>query len=77
MSVFSVRFGGKHSGMLVSLIDVFGYCGAMLFNFYGGSIAQHYGWDVFLTGLLTISVMATLFMVTFLSLDARSAGDHG
>ncbi|KAA1259698.1 Regulatory protein UhpC [Rubripirellula obstinata] len=73
MSVFSVRFGGKHSGMLVSLIDVFGYCGAMLFNFFGGSIAEHYGWSVFLTGLLAISCLATLLMTTFLALDARSA----
>ena len=72
MSVFSVRFGGKHSGMLVSLIDVFGYGGAMLFNFFGGSIAEHYGWSVFLSGLLAISCFATILMTTFLTLDARS-----
>lgn len=72
MSVFSVRFGGKHSGMLVSLIDVFGYGGAMLFNFFGGSIAEHYGWSVFLTGLFAISCFATILMTTFLALDARS-----
>lgn len=72
MSVFSVRFGGKHSGMLVSLIDVFGYCGAMMFNFFGGSIAQQYGWSVFLAGLFAIGCFATIFMTTFLALDARS-----
>ncbi|MCA9138052.1 MAG: MFS transporter [Planctomycetales bacterium] len=71
MSVFSVSFGGKHSGFLVSLIDVFGYSGALLFNFFGGSIAEHYGWSVFLSGLLTITVSATVCMVTFLSLDRK------
>lgn len=69
MSVFSVSFGGKHSGFLVSLIDVFGYCGALLFNFFGGSIAEHYGWQVFLSGLLAITILAMACMVTFLALD--------
>jgi sugar phosphate permease len=69
MSVFSVAFGGKHSGALVALIDVFGYSGALLFNFFGGSIAEHYGWTVFLSGLLTITGLATICMVTFLTLD--------
>ena len=71
MSVFSVSFGGKHSGFLVSLIDVFGYGGAMLFSFFGGSVAEHYGWQVFLSGLMVIVSLATVFMITFLVLDAR------
>ena len=69
MSVFAVSFGGKHSGFLVALIDVFGYSGALLFNFFGGSVAEHYGWQVFLTGLLAITISATVCMVTFLTLD--------
>ncbi len=73
MSVFSVEFGGKHSGFLVSLIDVFGYSGALLFNFFGGSIAQHYGWSVFLSGLLLITLLAGACMVTFLMLDWHAA----
>ncbi len=73
MSIFAVSFGGKHSGFLVSLIDIFGYGGALLFNFFGGSIAQHYGWSVFLGGLMTIAVLATVFMIAFLTLDWNSA----
>ncbi len=73
MSIFAVSFGGKHSGFLVSLIDVFGYSGALLFNYFGGSIAQHYGWSVFLGGLLTIAILATVFMIAFLTLDWNSA----
>ena len=72
MSVFAVAFGGKHSGFLVALIDVFGYSGALVFNFYGGSVAEHLGWQVFLGGLLTITILATLCMVTFLTLDCRA-----
>jgi OPA family sugar phosphate sensor protein UhpC-like MFS transporter len=77
MSVFSVAFGGKHSGFLVSLIDVFGYSGALLFNYFGGSIAQHYGWSVFLSGLLAITMLAGGCMVTFLTLDWHSARRSG
>lgn len=72
MSVFSVAFGGKHSGFLVALIDVFGYAGAMAFNYFGGTIATDFGWSVFLMGLLAIAVLATTCMVTFLGLDWSS-----
>ena len=74
MSVFSVSFGGRHSGFLVSFIDIFGYAGALVFNFFSGSIAEHYGWDTFLGGLTLISSLAMLSMSTFLYLDQRSTG---
>ena len=77
MSVFSVSFGGKHGGFLVALIDVFGYAGAMLFNYFGGSVAEDYGWSVFLIGLLSIAVAALLSMTTFLTLDYRASRSLG
>ncbi len=73
MSVFAVSYGGKHSGFLVAMIDVFGYGGALLFNLFGGSIAEHYGWTAFLSGLLAITILATLCMITFLTLDWRAS----
>jgi len=72
MSVFSINFGGKHSGFLIALIDVFGYAGAFIFNFFGGSIAQNYGWSVFLLGLVSIAVLALVTTTAFLSLDCRA-----
>ena len=72
MSVFSIRFGGQHSGLLITLIDAFGYAAALLFNFFGGSIAQNYGWPVFLGGLLTVAVLALVTMTTFLQLEHRA-----
>ncbi len=66
MSVFSIAFGGRHSGFLIALIDVFGYTGAFVFNFLGGSIAQHYGWPIFLGLLLTVAVLAVVTLTAFL-----------
>ncbi len=72
MSIFAITFGGKHSGFLVAAIDVFGYSGALLFNFFGGSIAQQYGWSVFLSGLFAITILAFSCMTGFLTLDWRA-----
>ena len=69
MSIFSISFGGKHSGFLIGLIDAFGYAGAFLFTFFGGSIAHAYGWPVFLKVLLGVAVCALLTMTAFLYLD--------
>jgi len=72
MSIFSVSFGGRHSGFLVSVIDIFGYAAALLFNYFGGSIAQDYGWSTFLAGLLGITISANLCMTAFLAMDWRA-----
>ena len=72
MSVFSIAFGGKHSGFLIALIDMFGYTGAFAFNFFAGSIAQHYGWPTFLGFLLTVAVLSLVTLTAFLHLDHRS-----
>ena len=76
MSVFSVSFVGRHSGFLVSFVDIFGYAGAVVFNFFSGSIAYHYGWDTFLGGLTLIRLLAMISMSTFLYLDQRSTANR-
>jgi sugar phosphate permease len=72
MSIFSIAFGGKHSGFLIALIDVFGYTGAFVFNRFGGSIAERYGWSVFLGVLLTITVLALVTLTVFLHLEYKT-----
>lgn len=72
MSVFAVAFGGPHSGFLISLIDIFGYAAALIFTYFGGTLAQDYGWTVFLNVLLTVAILATTSMTAFLYLDARA-----
>ena len=77
MSIFAIAFGGPHSGFLVSMIDIFGYSAALTFTYFGGTIAQDYGWTVFLSVLLTIATMATISTTMFLVLDARAAENSG
>ena len=57
MSVFSVAFGGKHAGFLVAVIDIFGYAAAILFNYFGGTIAKDHGWPTFLSLLLAVTLL--------------------
>jgi OPA family sugar phosphate sensor protein UhpC-like MFS transporter len=72
MSVFSINFGGRHCGLLIGLIDAFGYTGAMVFDFAGGSIAdQQGGWQSFLIILMVVSLTVTVTMTAFLYMDFR------
>lgn len=59
----SSRVGTISAGLLI---------GALLFNFFGGSIAQTYGWSVFLAGLISIAVLALVTMTWFLHLNANA-----
>ena len=72
MSIFSIAFGGRHSGFLIALIDVCGYAGAFFFNRLGGFIAEHHGWPVFLGVLLTVAVFALVILTVFLHLEHKS-----
>ncbi len=72
MSVFSIRFGGKHCGLLIGLIDALAYVGAMIFDFVGGAVAnKEGGWQDFLLILIVTSVIATITMITFLYVDHK------
>ena len=77
MSIFAIAFGGPHSGFLIALIDIVGYAAALVFTYFGGTIAQDHGWTVFLGVLLTVAVLAMVSMTTFLSLDARNTQESG
>ncbi len=77
MSVFSIAYGGRHSGFLIAFIDVCGYVGAVVFNYFAGGIAQDYGWTVFLGGLLAIALLALVSMTVFLHLDYTADRPQG
>jgi OPA family sugar phosphate sensor protein UhpC-like MFS transporter len=73
MSVFSVDFGGKHCGVLVGIIDAAGYLASMIFEFWGGAVADRVdGWQQFLFIILNISSIGTITLVLFLFIDYRS-----
>jgi len=73
MSVFSVDFGGKHCGFLVGIIDAAGYLASMVFEFWGGTVADRLdGWQQFLNIILNISIIGTITLTIFLIIDCRS-----
>ena len=73
MSVFSVDFGGKHCGVLVGIIDAAGYLASMVFEFFGGAVADRVdGWQQFLNIMLNVSIVGTIALTIFLIIDYRS-----
>ena len=74
MSVFSINFGGKRCGLLIGIIDAFGYFAAMIFDFVGGSVADlQGGWQHFLEILWVVSLGAIVSMALFLYLEYRDS----
>ena len=73
MSVFCVAYGGPRVGLLMGLVDSVGYACAGFFNYYGGSIAQNYGWDVFLMVLLGCCLAAAALTMRFMQLEAKQS----
>lgn len=72
MSIFSISFGGPFCGFLICLFDMFGYGGAVLFNYYGGTVIKSYGWSGFLLGLGLVTTVSSCLITGFLYLDARA-----
>jgi OPA family sugar phosphate sensor protein UhpC-like MFS transporter len=65
MSVFSLEFGGPHSGFLISLLDAIAFGATAIFYFYAGAIAEE-SWNLFLSVLLAISAWSLLTSVFFM-----------
>ena len=73
MSVFSIEFGGIHSGVLICLIDAAGFGAGTLFGFVGGRIARDFGWGYFMSLLLVVAIAAVVLMVAFLHAEYRAS----
>jgi OPA family sugar phosphate sensor protein UhpC-like MFS transporter len=70
MSVFSIEFGGPHSGFLIALLDAVSFVATAVFYYFGGGIAEK-SWSLFLTVLVAISVWSVLMTFAFLRGEAR------
>jgi len=70
MSVFSIEFGGPHSGFLISMIDALAFGATAAFYYYAGDAAEE-SWTLFLFLLLTVAVWSTLTMLFFLLGEAE------
>lgn len=71
MSVFSIEFGGPHSGFLIALLDAISFVAAAVFYYYGGGLAEQ-SWSLFLAVLLAIGVWSTFTTFFFMLGEARA-----
>jgi len=71
-SVFSIDFGGPHSGFLVAILDAIGFAATAAFYYFGGGIAQHHGWSTFLFVLSLICIWSLLMTFFFMQREARN-----
>jgi OPA family sugar phosphate sensor protein UhpC-like MFS transporter len=65
-SLFSMRFGGRHSGFLVSLLDALGFATTAVFYYFAGRGIETYGWGVFLAILAGIGIWSLITTSGFL-----------
>ena len=71
MNVFSIEFGGIHSGFLIALLDALVFAASAVFTFLGGRMTAG-GYDVFFAVLLAIATWSLLTTVLFLRGEARA-----
>jgi sugar phosphate permease len=81
-SVFAIDCGGRHSGVLIALLDAIGFAATAAFYYFCTGIAQHAGWNAFLfvlAGIGAWSVVATFFFMQREArhLRRRSEGGNG
>lgn len=78
MSVFSVEFGGKRSGVLVGFIDATGYAAEAVFMPYAGRLVDHAGgWTDFMWLLFVIACMGLVSTAMFLYRDHQAYQSRG
>ncbi|MCH2374600.1 MAG: MFS transporter [Planctomycetes bacterium] len=73
MSVFSIEFGGPHSGFLIALLDALAFSASAVFSWFGGDLIDAGGWTLFLGVLLSVSAWSAVTMFAFLRGEARAA----
>jgi sugar phosphate permease len=75
MSVFSIEFGGPHSGFLIALLDALSFTATGIFYFFGGDLAKQ-SWGLLLTVLVAISVWSAVTTFVFLRGESRRLGQE-
>jgi len=74
MSIFSIEYGGPHSGTLVCLIDAFGFAASATFAFIGGRLADSSGgWSSFMNMLILISSAGIISVWAFMHSEYKAA----
>ena len=73
MSVFSIQFGRTRSGMLIGLIDAFGYGATMIFAPLAGAVIRDLGWPTLLSIFVSISAIAVALATAFLIAEHQAS----
>ena len=72
MSVFSIEFGGPHSGFLIALLDALAFGATAVYYYFAGGWAAR-SWSLFLLILLGVAVWAMLTTFAFMLGEARKS----
>lgn len=75
MSVFSIEFGGPHSGFLIALLDALAFGVTAVFYYFSGDLAER-SWGLFLLVLFGVCVWAMLMTLLFMLGEAKRAADN-
>ena len=70
MSVFSIEFGGPHSGFLVALLDAIAFGATACFYYFAGEVANS-SWYSFLMVLFAVAVWSLTTTFLFMLGESR------
>jgi len=71
VSIFSIDFGGRHSGFLVAILDAMGFAATALFYGNCTRLAESWGWSAFLGILAVVGLLALTTTSVFMAAEAH------
>jgi len=71
MSIFSIKYGGPFSGILISILDIGGYFASAVFGIITGRIADSMGWGQVLLLLMLMGTITLVLTVWFLHNESK------
>lgn len=72
VSVFSIDFGGRHSGFLVAILDAIGFAATATFYVFATGVAKHQGWTAFLGVLAAVGAWSLVMTYFFMQREGRT-----
>ena len=73
MSIFSIKYGGPFSGILVSILDIGGFFASAIFGITIGRVADSMGWSQVLLLLMFMGIVTLMLTVWFLHNENKVA----
>jgi sugar phosphate permease len=73
MSIFSIKYGGPFSGILISILDIGGFFASAIFGIIIGRVADSMGWGQVLLLLMLMGIITLMLTVWFLHNESKVA----